>query len=81
MKSDNFLLILAVVALIGLGTMGYVIYRQDQILQGLDQATLTLGKQSSSDETEAIEKDLNETELEDMDKELLEIDTEINSSN
>lgn len=76
-KPKNFMLLLAAIAVIALGTMAYVIYYQDQVLQNMDKATVTLGQQSTSTETESIEKDLDNTNLDNLDQELSDIEKEL----
>lgn len=76
-SSKNFLLILAAIALVGLGTMAYVVYRQDLSVTSRDKTTLTLSQQSTSTETESIEKDLEDTDLGSLDQELSEIEQEL----
>lgn len=80
MKSNSFLLTLAAFLVVALGIMGYMIYNQDPISNKVDVQTVTLNKQSPSDETDAIEKDLNNTDLDSIDKEVGDIDKELNSS-
>lgn len=77
MTKPNFLLMLASVALVGLGSMAYVIYQQDQVLKNLDKSTVMLSKQSNSDETIKIEDDLEDTDLTRLDSELTDIEAQL----
>ena len=79
-KSNNFLTVLAAFLVIALGVMGYVIYSQDQTLRSLDKQTFTLSKQSNSDETSQIEEDIEDTDFSGLDKEVVDIESEINAS-
>jgi len=78
-KPKNFLLLLAAIAFVALGGMAYMVYYQDQILKNMDNATLTLSKQSTSSETEFIENDLTDTDFADLDQELSLIEKELES--
>lgn len=49
----------------------------EEIMSAEDQKTLDLQKQSSSDDITAIEKDLNESNLNDLDKEIEDIEKEL----
>lgn len=81
MKANKNLLIIlaAAVILISAG-----VYYLSQVNQGAivdsDRDFREITTQSSSDETEEIEKDLDETDFEDLDKELPDIETELNST-
>ena len=79
-KGNNLLITLAGFLVIALGIMAYVTYnmKPDNVIT--DTQTVTLMQQSEDDETESIEKDLNDTGLDDMDKELDDIDKELSSS-
>lgn len=77
--NSNTLLLLAAVAIIGMGSMAYIINHQEETLQNLDGKTFNLAKQSTSDETDNIEKDLRDTELNNIDSELTDIEMELNT--
>lgn len=78
MKSKTFLLILAACAVVILGVVGYVLSTgKYQDVANYKNEIRNIQSQSSSDETESIEKDLNETSFDDLDKELLEIEAEL----
>lgn len=81
MKTNNFMMLLAGFLVVALGIMGYVIYNQNKVLESLDKETLMLNTQSTSDDTTEIEEDLDNTDLDDLDKELIDIEAELNSSN
>ncbi len=76
-KSNNFLIFLAAFLVIALGVMAYVTYNTPQVES--DIKTVTLMKQSGSDDVESIEKDLNDTDFEGMDNEIRDIDKELES--
>lgn len=77
MISKNLIIAIFALAVIGLTGMWLVIYQQNKVLEGLDQKTLMLTKQSTSDEPEEIEEDLEDTELESLDQELADIEREL----
>jgi Tfp pilus assembly protein PilO len=81
MKNNNFMMLLAGFLVVALGIMGYVIYNQNKVLESLDRETLKLNTQSSSDDTAEIQNDLEDTNLNDLDKELIDIEAELNSPN
>lgn len=76
-KNNNFIIILAAFLIIALGVMGYVIFNQGQTQDLVDKATVSLGRQSSSDETDEIERDLKNTQLDNLDQELDSIEQEL----
>ncbi|MBI4153392.1 hypothetical protein HY503_00110 [Candidatus Woesebacteria bacterium] len=77
LKSKNSLLILALLALIILASAGYLLSKKS--LEISPEIT-RLNSQSSSDEVDAIEKDLEETDFNDLDAELTDIEAELNAS-
>ncbi|MFI5240849.1 MAG: hypothetical protein ACHQUA_00250 [Microgenomates group bacterium] len=79
-ESKNFLFVLAAFALVALGAMGYMVYRQNVMIKSFDKTTETLKTQSSDDDIESIDKDTNDTNFDDVDKELIEIDSELKST-
>jgi hypothetical protein len=81
LKSTNFMIVLAGFLVVALAIMGYILYQQDKTLKSLDKATLNLTKQSQSDDTQAIENDLEGTDLSDLDKEVVNIEAELGSEN
>lgn len=79
-SASNFTLILAAFLVVALGIMGYMAYRQNVLLASLDKPTETFKSQSSEDDINSIEKDSEDTNFDDIDKELIDIETELNSS-
>jgi predicted negative regulator of RcsB-dependent stress response len=81
----NKLLLLIGVLVIVLGITGYILYSKTKTpvnqTQPSDSQSVKFEQQSSSDDTSSIEKDLNNTDLDDIDKESKSIQTEINSTN
>ncbi len=76
-NSKNFLLILLAASLI-LGGIWYFLLKEGAPL--VTPADITkLYNQSESDDTSAIEKDLEETDLTNLDAELTDIEDELNS--
>ncbi|OGM20025.1 hypothetical protein A2863_02400 [Candidatus Woesebacteria bacterium RIFCSPHIGHO2_01_FULL_38_9b] len=79
-SSKNFLFLLAALLVVALGIMALYSYNkpkpksQNTFNKELNQ----IKSQSGSDSLEAIEKDVNDTELNDIDKELQSIDNELN---
>ena len=83
MTSKNSLMILAATLVIALGLVGYFLYFQSRGIsqnQTVDPQTMEFEKQSNSDETDSIEEDLNDTNLDDIDKESVIIEAELNST-
>jgi len=76
-KSNNSLLYLAGFLVVALGIMAYVTYTMPSSEK--DVQTASLMKLSEGDDTEAIESDLNNTDFSNMDRELGDIDKELNS--
>ena len=81
MKKKNTILILAAILVILLGATAYWLSTSDYgenlvFTRELKQ----IEKQSSSDEVEAIEKDLLETDLSGIDKELKDIEAELDAA-
>ena len=76
LKSKNSLLILALLAVIVLGIAGYLLSTKS--LEVIPEM-IRLNSQSSSDEVDAIEKDLEETDFASLDAELTDIVTELNA--
>ena len=76
-------MILAATLVVALGLIGYFLYFQSREIfrnKVTDSQSMELEKQSSSDETDSIEKDLDETNLNDIDKESVIIEAELNST-
>lgn len=76
-NSKNFLLILLTATLI-LGGIWYFLLKDKEPLVTPSDIT-KLSSQSPSDETSAIEKDLEETDLTNLDTELTDIEAELNA--
>lgn len=76
LKSKNSLLIWAALAVIVLAGAGYLLSTKSlEISPDIKR----LNSQSSSDDTGAIEKDLEETDFASLDAELTDIETELNA--
>jgi len=75
--AKNMLFVLAAFLVVVLGVIGYVYYSQSLILGMTDRVTTSLKKQDSSDETASIEKDLNDTEMNSIDSDLIIVETQI----
>lgn len=77
--SRNFMMILAAALVVGMGIMAYLTYfnfgEEPKIA---DEQAEKLEVQSDSSEVEDIENDLKETEFSDIDKELVDIEAELN---
>lgn len=78
MPSKNLLIALAA-SVILLVSGSYYLSQRNQATVSQDQFR-AVTKQSSSDETEEIEKDLDETKFEGTDDDLLKLETELNST-
>jgi hypothetical protein len=76
----NELLFFALVALLFMFVMGYTLYNKRVNAPQLryQKQVQDLEQQSSSDEVEAIEKDLLNTDFDSLDSELQEIEAELN---
>lgn len=77
-------MILAGSLVVALGLTGYVLYSRTKTTsqnQPVDQQSAKLEKQASTDDATSIEKDLKDTDLDNIDKESVSIQTEINSTN
>lgn len=81
MTSNKNLIIILAASLILLiaGTYYLSQVNQSPISEG-ERELQMLRKQSSSDETEDIESDLKDTDFEDLDNELMNIEAELNST-
>lgn len=77
MKTNNLIMWLAGFLVIALGIMAYLTYGKSA---PVDVQTTTLSKQSSSDELDTIESDVEATEFDNLDKELIDIENELNAS-
>ena len=71
---NNFLLIMTIAALVFIGITAYFLSNSSTLFQ---QEIAKLNTQSSSSEIESIEKDILGTDLSGLDKELSEIEEEI----
>lgn len=81
-KQNSFLLVLAGFLVVALGIMAYVVYNQKPLVEKVtDEQTKMYIDQSDSTETDSIEKDLMDTSFDDIDKELKDIETELNTVN
>jgi len=79
------LLFLAALLVVLLGIMAYVIRQQNLARRFLqpsefDKELSQIQEQSESDDVDAIEEDIGETDLEDADKELQDIERELNQT-
>lgn len=63
----NFMLLLSAFLVVAFGVMGYVVFNQNEKIEALN------------DSIESIEKDLEVTNFDNIDKEVLGIETELNS--
>lgn len=77
LKSKNSLLILAAILVVLLAGTGYYLSK-NKPLEITPRDVTKLTTQSSSDDVDAIEKDLNQTDLADLDAELTDIEAEFN---
>ena len=77
MKTNNLIMWLAGFLVDALGIMAYLTYGK---FAPVDVQTTTLSKQSSSDELDTIESDVEATEFDNLDKELIDIENELNAS-
>lgn len=76
----NELMVLAAFVVVILIVMGFSIYRSNSPLPQGDGQTTKLTSQSNSTEIAEIEKDVMDTDLEDLDQELLEIEAELDQA-
>lgn len=82
MNNKNLLMGLAAFLVIALAVMAYITYGMKPATQATnDEQTNALMDQSTSDDAESIEQDLNDTELDSIDAGLNDIETQLNSSN
>ena len=81
MKEKRLVLVLAAILVIVLGATSYLL-ASGKLTSRIpsESAIRDMELQSDSDEIEAIEQDVTDTDLEDLDKELADIKTEIESS-
>ncbi len=77
LKKENRFLIILVAALLIVGLVGIYLTKKPITQIPEDTQTQKLGVQEKSDETSLIEKDLKDTDLSDLDKELEDIETEL----
>ncbi|KKQ52737.1 hypothetical protein A2865_04190 [Candidatus Woesebacteria bacterium RIFCSPHIGHO2_01_FULL_39_17] len=77
----NFLIFLAAILVVALGFMALTLAKQQKLpTTNTYQREITkMQSQSDSDRVNDIENDLNETDFSDVDKELQDIDKELNS--
>ena len=77
----NFIIFLAGILVVALGLMAMTLVLQNQIGTSMpetyQQEIQKVQTQSESDNIDAIEKDLMETDLNDLDKELQDIESEL----
>lgn len=77
--SRNLMMILAGVLVVAMGIMAYLTYTNfGKGAKIPDEATQELEVQGTSSEVSDIEKDLEETNFEDLDKEVVNIEAELN---
>ena len=82
-SKKNFLVFLAALLVVALGFMALTLARKDRVRKPLtasDREIMQIEKQSQSDNVDVIEKDLNETDTIDLDKELQDIENEIETA-
>lgn len=79
-SKKNFLIALAAILVIALGIMAMSLTRRPKT-PSFENEIKMLETQSDSDTIESIEKDLNDTELGDIDRELQDIEREVNQTN
>ena len=78
----NTFLLLAGTAVILLGLVSYFFSTQNPVRQAyVDNQTVKLETLSNSSDSDSIEKDLNDTDLNSLDTELDDIDKELNVTN
>ena len=78
--NKNLLIVLAAGAIILSAWTYYLSQANRSATTDPEREFAELTRQSSSDDTEEIEADLEETDFEDLDKELVDIETELNST-
>lgn len=79
MNKKNTILTLAL-TVVFFGVIAYLLTTGGLSLSSFDREINKIKTQSSSDEIEAIEKDLQETDLSDIDKELGDIERELEAA-
>ena len=77
-SKKNFLIILAAALVVAFGIMALSLANRSKKAFSYETEIKSIQKQSDSDSVEAIEKDLDKTDLSDIDKELQDIDKELN---
>ena len=77
MKTNNVIMWIAGFLVVALGVMAYMTYGNST---PVDVQTATLSKQSSSNELDSIESDVEATEFDNLDKELIDIENELNAA-
>jgi len=79
-NKNNFIILLAGVLILLITFFAYQLVLRGKINLNLaDNATAKLEKQSTSTGLKSIEKDVNATDLSDIDKELVDIEKELNT--
>jgi hypothetical protein len=81
----NFLIFLAAMLVVGFAYMGFSLYQQNVRSKGTPDVMYQkelqmMREQSQSDEVSEIENDLGETDLENVDQELDNIEAELNTT-
>lgn len=79
----NFMIFLAAVLVVALGFMALTLTRQSRVKMPLtedEKEIQEIQTQSKSDDVSEIEKDLNNTDLMDLDKELPDIENEFDAT-
>jgi CBS-domain-containing membrane protein len=80
-NKKNELMVLAAIVTILLFVMGYTLYnRTNKSNQPVDFMTKQLTTQSETDDINSIEADLNNTDLDNIDKEIQGIESELNQA-
>lgn len=79
MKKINLITWLAGFLVVALGIMAYITLIKSPTAV-VDTQIQELAQQSESDEVASIEEDSNETDFDDLDRELIDIENELNAS-
>lgn len=79
-KADNSMIILAAVLVLVAGVTAYLLSLYNNRQPTFEEAVTKVETQSQSTKTEDIEKDLEETDFSELDKEVVEIEAELEAS-
>jgi predicted Holliday junction resolvase-like endonuclease len=80
-SKKNFIILLAAVLVVAFGMMSMFLNKKSIQKKQVTQQEEIQKPMSTSDSTEAIEKDIDNTDIENVDKDLLNLETELNLSN